>query len=125
MARMEIPFAKLPFIKQTFGEKISLGEGSFLECLYSTVQVYVDPSKNMCRLNVPRWRHLEELNLRNISHQYFKQQQLQNMAQRDNIKYLSKAPICGGKSRIGGGLLNSGFGKQMTTPTSVTSTDHH
>lgn len=67
VARMQIPFAKLPFIKQTFGDKINSGKGCLLECLYSLVQVFVDPSKNLCRLSVPNWSQLEDINVRKLS----------------------------------------------------------
>ena len=67
VARMQIPFDQLPFIKHTFGDKIDSGKGCLLECLYSIVKVFVDPTKNLCKLNIPSWSHLEDLNVRRLS----------------------------------------------------------
>ena len=67
MARMQIPFARIPFIKQNFGDKIKSGEGCLLDCLYETVEVLIDGKKEICRLNVPRWRKLEELNVLSVT----------------------------------------------------------
>ena len=39
VAFMQIPFNKLPFVKLTFGNKISKGEGCFLNCLYDMVEL--------------------------------------------------------------------------------------
>ena len=61
---MAIPFSKLHLIRETFGDKISEGEGCFLECLYPVVQVLVEKKKDMCRLGIKSWRQLEEMNVR-------------------------------------------------------------
>ena len=68
LARMKIPFSKIPFIKHVFGDRIVGREnGSLLECLYKAVEVLVDPAKNICRLSVLKWKKLEELNLHSVS----------------------------------------------------------
>ena len=92
VARMQIPFSKLPFIKNTFGDKINKGKGCLLECLYSMVQVFVDPGKNLCRLNIPNWSSLEDINVRKLSFQYFREQKLNNLTQQENLKFLGKVP---------------------------------
>ena len=74
VASMDIPFNRLDLIKETFGDKIESGDGCFLECIHPIIQVHVDKSKNMCRLAITSWRKLEELNVRQISQQYFKEQ---------------------------------------------------
>ena len=45
------------------------------------VQVFVDPGKNLCRLNIPNWSQLEDINVRKLSFQYFREQKLNNLAQ--------------------------------------------
>ena len=100
---MQMPTDKLDFIRHTFGDKISKGKGCLLDCLYQIVQVYVDPSKNLCRLNVTNWNQLEDMNVRQLSYQYYRQQKLTNIAQQENLKYLGKTPhvkqIIGGASQ--------------------------
>ena len=74
VARMLVPFARIPFIKQTFGDRIYSGEGCLLSCLYSTVEVILDSRKEICRLNVPKWRKLEELNVLSVTQRVLKEQ---------------------------------------------------
>mmetsp|Transcript_42106 Transcript_42106/g.55463 ORF Transcript_42106/g.55463 Transcript_42106/m.55463 type:complete len:126 (+) Transcript_42106:1090-1467(+) len=71
VAFMHIPFIKLPFIKQTFGDKIQEGEGSFLECLYDLVELQIDTKRDILRLAIPSWRRLEEMNIRQLSQKYY------------------------------------------------------
>lgn len=66
VARVTVPFSKYSLIKDAFGDKINEGEGSFLECLYQTILVHIDPHKNICRLNIPSWKQLEDLNVRTM-----------------------------------------------------------
>lgn len=105
IARMQIPFTKLAFIKFTFGDKIVSGKGCFLDCLYSIVQVLVDPERNLCRLCIPDWGQLEDINVRQLSYQYFKEQKLTNLALQEKHKYLGKK--AGVKQIIGGALQES------------------
>ena len=63
VAFMQIPFSKLPFIRQIFGDKIHEGEGCFLECLYDMVELQMDSKRDILRMGIPSWRRLEETNI--------------------------------------------------------------
>lgn len=90
VARMQIPYSKLAFIRQTFGDKIISGEGCFLDCLYNTVALQIDPKKNIIRLKIPSWRHLEDLQIKTLSKRFYAEQQYASHALQENLKYLCK-----------------------------------
>ena len=99
---MLIPFARIPFIKQTFGDRIYSGEGCLLSCLYSTVEVILDGKKEICRLNVPKWRKLEELNVHSVTQRVLKEQFASTATQAVAHTYLTTAGHGGVKSIISG-----------------------
>lgn len=65
IASVQIPFIRLPFLKQVFGAKIEdSSDGSLLECLYDLVELHLDTKRDIMKLEIPSWRRLEDINIR-------------------------------------------------------------
>lgn len=117
IARVQIPFDRVAWIQQSFGDRISSGMGSFLECLHGTIQVLMDVNKGICHLSTPSWTTLEELNVRHLSQEYFQAQQRVTQAQQETLKYLNKTMAGGVKMMLDGQKkVNLGNSKPIRKP---------
>ena len=55
------------------------------------VELQIDVKRDILRLQIPSWRRLEEMNIRQLSQKYYIEQKMHNQAKQESSKYKSKA----------------------------------